>query len=86
MKKLTKIELEDRLDRWADPNKSYKCADCNKHKATITFTEGGVLSLSHGMYSLICLCCYVKRIEKGYNDAGKNLKEFRKKLTKDGCK
>ena len=62
------------------------CKDCNKHKATVKFSDEPMFALTHGFgVQYLCQCCYVKRIRDEYKNIGRNLKTQEKKLKKAGC-
>ena len=60
------------------------CRDCEKHPATLNFSDSG-MDYIHGNVTSICQCCYVKRIEKILADVQENLKIQIEKLNAKPC-
>lgn len=61
------------------------CAICEEHRATVNFSEGGVLAYTHGFYERMCQCCYVKKIETELVNITNNLQKQRDILAEKGC-
>ena len=44
-----------------------------------------VMDYIHGNYEMICLCCYIGRVRKGYESTKKSLEELEAKFLEMGC-
>ena len=63
------------------------CEDCDKHKATINFTDTPYFSLTHGNLGStdICLCCYLKRCEEALDTVKQNYLKYKVLFDTKGC-
>src|SRR5579863_2138867 len=47
------------------------CVECEKHKATVQFSDSA-MDYVHGFVEALCKCCYFKRVEKVFDDVKAN--------------
>jgi len=61
------------------------CVECEKHLATVPYAESQ-MDWIYGFTSNICQCCYVKKVQKVFDNTQENLKKQKEELEKNPCK